>query len=253
MYSKTDGVLTLVGAGPGDPELITLKGINFLKAADVILYDALVNPVLLTHNTKGKHYFVGKRKGVHAFEQQEINRMLVDFVKEGKNVVRLKGGDVSVFARAAEEISYAERHGISATLVPGISSYSGISATHRIPLTKRCVYESIWITTGYTCEGKPSPDIVQAAQSTATVVLLMGMSHLKEIVAIFRQYKAENYPIGIVQNGTLPNEKWVRGTLNNIVSLVEENVISNPATIFIGPAVTDPTVLWNHQNQVQHA
>ncbi len=252
MHNKIKGVLTLVGAGPGDPDLITLKGVNAIKKADIILYDALVNAEILAHNTTGDHYFVGKRKGEHSYKQHEINSMLIDFVLEGKNVVRLKGGDVSVFARAAEEIAYAEKHGIFATLIPGISSYSGIAAAHRIPLTKRCTYESIWVSTGYTCDGKPSPDIVQAAQSSATVVLLMGMSHLEEIVAIFRKHKPAYYPVGIVQNGTLPNEKWVTGTLENIVSIVEENSISNPATIFVGPAVQDPTASWKHQAEFQY-
>lgn len=252
MHKKTKGALTLVGAGPGDPELITLKGLNAIKKAEVILYDALVNPEILTHNTTGKHYFVGKRKGEHAFKQSEINTMLVEFVQEGKNVVRLKGGDVSIFARAAEEIAYVEKHGISPTLVPGISSYSGIAATHRVPLTKRCTYESIWISTGYTCDGKPSQDIAQAAQSSATVVLLMGMSYLEEIVAIFKQYKPANYPVGIVQNGTLPHEKWVVGNLKNIVSIVNEKNISNPATIFIGPAVQDQTTSWVPKVEFQY-
>lgn len=253
MHNKIKGSLTIVGAGPGDPELITLKGINAIKEADIILYDALVNPVLLTHNATGKHYFVGKRKGVHAFKQQEINQMLVQFVQQGKNVVRLKGGDVSVFARAAEETSHAEQNGISPVLIPGISSYSGIAAAHRIPLTKRCMYESIWITTGYTCEGRPSPDIINAAQSSATIVILMGMSHLEEIIGIFKKHKPSDYPVGIVQNGTLPNEKWVRGTLDSIVNRVADENISNPATIFIGHAVLDQTASWMIQKEVQHA
>ena len=212
MHKKTKGSLTIVGAGPGDPELITLKGIKAIKQADVILYDALVNTEILAHNTQGKHFFVGKRKGAHAFRQIEINKMLVNFVKDGKQVVRLKGGDVSVFARAAEEIDYATRHNIEATLIPGISSFTGIAAAHRIPLTRRCQYESIWVTTGYTCDGKPSDDIRHAARSSATVVILMGMTHLEEIMGIFGKYKPANYPVGIVQNGTLENEKWVTGT-----------------------------------------
>jgi len=252
MHNKTNGQLTIVGAGPGDPELITLKAIRAIEQADVILYDALVNPLLLAHNESGKHYFVGKRKGEHSFKQSEINTMLMDFVLDGKNVVRLKGGDVSVFARAAEEITHAERFGISPNLIPGISSFTGIAAAHRIPLTRRCQYESIWITTGYTCDGKPSEDIVQAAQSTATVVILMGMTHLEEIMSIFKRHKPADYAVGIVQNGTLSNEKWITGTLSTIVKQVTDEGISNPATIFVGPAVKDPTALWNIQEELQH-
>lgn len=253
MRNKINGSLTIVGAGPGDPELITLKAIRAVEQADIILYDALVNPVILTHNTLGKHYFVGKRKGEHSFKQSEINTMLVDFVLERKNVVRLKGGDVSVFARAAEEITHAERFGISAKLIPGISSFTGIAAAHRIPLTKRCMYESIWITTGYTCDGKPSEDITHAAQSSATVVILMGMTHLEEIISIFKKHKPADYPVGIVQNGTMPDEKWVTGTLHSIVKRVKDEGVSNPATIFVGSAVEDKTALWNIQKEIQHA
>lgn len=253
MHNKTNGSLTIVGAGPGDPELITIKGVEAIKQADIILYDALVNEKLLDHNHAGQHYFVGKRKGEHSFKQSEINSMLVGFVQQGKRVVRLKGGDVSVFARAAEEIAYAELHGISPKLIPGISSFTGIAASHRIPLTKRCLYESIWVSTGYTCDGRPSADIAHAAKSSATVVILMGMTHLKEIVEVFREHKPECYPIGIVQNGTLPNEKWITGTLGTIVDLVEEEKIGNPATIFIGPAVSDTTSVWRQQNEVQFA
>lgn len=253
MYKKNKGELTIVGAGPGDPELITLKGINAVEQADVILYDALVNKEILIYNTKGKHFFVGKRKGAHSFKQHEINQMLVNFILEGKDVVRLKGGDVSVFARAAEEIDYALKHNIEATLIPGISSFTGIAAAHRIPLTRRCQYESIWVTTGYTCDGRPSPDIEFAAQSTATIAILMGMTHLEEIMRLFSTHKPKNYPVAVVQNGTLPTERWVLGTIENIAKKVSDAGINNPATIFVGPAVTDSTTRWQLQREVQLA
>lgn len=253
MHKKIKGELTIVGAGPGDPELITLKGINAVEQADVILYDALVNKEILIYNTKGKHFFVGKRKGAHSFKQHEINQMLVNFILEGKDVVRLKGGDVSVFARAAEEIDYALKHNIEATLIPGISSFTGIAAAHRIPLTRRCQYESIWVTTGYTCDGRPSPDIEFAAQSTATIAILMGMTHLEEIMRLFSTHKPKNYPVAVVQNGTLPTERWVLGTIENIAKKVSDAGINNPATIFVGPAVTDSTTRWQLQREVQLA
>jgi uroporphyrin-III C-methyltransferase len=253
MHKKIKGELTIVGAGPGDPELITLKGINAVEQADVILYDALVNKEILIHNTKGKHFFVGKRKGAHSFKQHEINQMLVNFILDGKDVVRLKGGDVSVFARAAEEIDYALKHNIEATLIPGISSFTGIAAAHRIPLTRRCQYESIWVTTGYTCDGRPSPDIEFAAQSTATIAILMGMTHLEEIMRLFSTHKPKNYPVAVVQNGTLPTERWVLGTIENIAKKVSDAGINNPATIFVGPAVTDSTTRWQLQREVQLA
>ena len=253
MRKEIKGELTIVGAGPGDPELITLKGINAIRQADIILYDALVNKKLLKHNTKGKHFFVGKRKGAHSIKQHEINKMLVNFILEGKDVVRLKGGDVSVFARTAEEIDYAEQHNIEARLIPGISSFTGIAAAHRIPLTRRCQYESIWVTTGYTCDGRLSPDIEFAAQSSATIAILMGMTHLEEIIRLFGTYKPKNYAVAVVQNGTLPSERWVVGTIESIVKKVNEAGISNPATIFVGPAVTDSTSRWQLHHEVQFA
>ena len=253
MYKKIKGELTIVGAGPGDPELITLKGINAVEQADVILYDALVNKEILIHNTKGKHFCVGKRKGAHSFKQHEINQMLVSLIREGKDVVRLKGGDVSVFARAAEEIDYALKHNLEATLIPGISSFTGIAAAHRIPLTRRCQYESIWVTTGYTCDGRPSPDIEFAAQSTATIAILMGMTHLEEIMRLFSTHKPKNYPVAVVQSGTLPTERWVLGTIENIAKKVSDAGINNPATIFVGPAVTDSTSRWQLHHEVQFA
>lgn len=253
MHKKTKGNLTIVGAGPGDPDLITLKAIKAIKKADIILYDALVNTDILEYNSLGKHFFVGKRKGAHSFKQSEINQMLINFVLEGKDVVRLKGGDVSVFARATEEIDYAAQHDITTHLIPGISSFTGIAAAHRIPLTRRCQYESIWVTTGYTCDGRPSQDIALAAQSSATIAILMGMTHLKELMQLFAKYKPQNYPVAVVQNGTLPNEKWIKGTVKNIASRVSEAGITNPATVFVGPAVEDHTSIWLRKSEAQYA
>lgn len=232
------GLLTLVGAGPGDPELITLKGLKAIDAADVILYDALANKELLSSNKKALTYYVGKRKGKHSHSQTEINHLIVSNARKGKHVVRLKGGDVSVFARAAEELEYAALFGIETKVIPGISSYSGIAAQHQIPLTRRCENESIWITTGYTCEGEISNDIQYAAQSSATVVIFMGMSKLASIQKEFLQYKPFEYPVAVVQNGTLPNEKQLVTNLGKLTEDVKKNNLENPAILIVGHAVT---------------
>lgn len=207
MLMPDKGMLSLVGAGPGDPDLITVKGLRVIKDADLILYDALVNKQLLDSNPAAEKHDVGKRKGQHTYSQTEINKLIVYNVQKGKHVVRLKGGDVSVFARAAEEIEYASFFGIQTQVVPGISSYSGIAAQHQIPLTRRCEHESIWVTTGHTCKGQISEDIKYAAKSSATIVILMGMTKIKDIQTELLKYKSEDYPVAIVQNGTLPNEK----------------------------------------------
>ena len=233
------GMLSLVGAGPGDPDLITVKGLQIIADADLILYDALVNKQLLDSNPVAEKHYVGKRKGHHAYTQSEINKLIVSNVQKGKHVVRLKGGDVSVFARATEEIEYASFFGIQTQVIPGISSYSGIAAQHQIPLTRRCKYESIWVTTGHTCKGEISKDLKHAAQSSSTIVILMGMTKIKEIQTEILKYKPENYPVAIVQNGTLPNEKQHVTNLGNLIQDVVKHDLQSPALIIVGPAVVD--------------
>jgi uroporphyrin-III C-methyltransferase len=240
------GKITLVGAGPGDPDLITLKAVKVLNKADVVFYDALVNPLILDHARQANQIFVGKRKGLHRFPQGRINEMMVAAALEGKQVVRLKGGDAMVFGRAMEELSSARSLGLEVNIVAGISAYSGIVAEQQIPLTKRCTYESFWVCTGYTCDGGISEDIYLAAQSSATVVVYMGMTHIDQIVTVFRQYKGGNYPVGIYQEGTLDTARHVVGNLDNIVALKTQHAIQNPAIIVFGPAVLegiDPTGL----------
>lgn len=249
---NTKGKITLVGAGPGDPDLITLKAVKALNKADVVFYDALVNPLILDHARQANQIFVGKRKGLHRFPQGRINEMIVAAALEGKQVVRLKGGDAMVFGRAMEELSSARSLGLEVHIVAGISAYSGIVAEQQIPLTKRCTYESFWVCTGYTCDGGISEDIYLAAQSSATVVVYMGMTHIDQIVAAFRQHKGGDYPVGIYQEGTLDTARHIVGNLDNIVALKSQHAIKNPAIIVFGAAVLegiDPTGLA-HQNNL---
>ncbi len=236
---KHKGKITLVGAGPGDPDLITLKAIKKLNKADVVFYDALVNPVILDHAYQAKQVFVGKRKGLHRFSQDRINEMIIGAAQEGQKVVRLKGGDAMVFGRAMEELTAARSLGLETEVVAGISAYCGIMAQQQIPLTKRCTYESFWVTTGYTCDGKISEDIHLAAKSSATVVVYMGMTHIIDIINAFRQHKPADYPVGIYQDGTLDTARHVIGNLDNIVELKQQHRIKNPAIIVFGAAVLE--------------
>ena len=168
--------LILVGAGPGDPELITLKAINALKKADVVLYDALANDEFLNYcRPDCIKVYVGKKPGIHSYQQIFINDMIVDYARQYQRVVRLKGGDSFVFGRGHEELECARAHGIEVTIVPGISSSISVPALNEIPLTKRGVNESFWVVTGTTVDHEMSNDINLAAQSSATVVILMGM------------------------------------------------------------------------------
>jgi uroporphyrin-III C-methyltransferase len=240
MQTLSNGKVTLVGAGPGDPDLFTIKGLKALQKAEVILYDALINPKLLNHNRTAKKIFVGKRRGFTKETQVEINKLIVEYALKGFNVVRLKGGDPLVFGRACEELEVARSFKIQTAIVPGISSYSGIAAQHQIPLTKRAAHESFWVVAGHTKSGEISSDIALAAQSSATVVVLMGMRFLPGIVDTFRQHKGGDYPVAVIQNGTTPAEKSLVADLDSLVDLVNTFNIDNPAALIFGSAVIDP-------------
>lgn len=230
--------LTLVGAGPGDPELITLKAVNALKAADVVLYDALVSEEILKlvppHTPS---ISVGKRAGEHSMKQDEINKLIVECAFLYGHVVRLKGGDPFVFGRATEEIDAALESGIPYSVVPGVSSALAVPASAHIPVTSRGVSESFWVVTGTTKEGVISGDVALAARSKATVVILMGLSKLHEIVALFEAEGKGDMPMAIIQNGTLPHEKRVFGTVSTISARVERDPIGPPAILIIGEVV----------------
>ncbi|MBL4709369.1 MAG: uroporphyrinogen-III C-methyltransferase [Flavobacteriales bacterium] len=229
--------LILAGAGPGDKELISLKAIKALQRADVVLYDALVNPEILMHATKASLKYVGKRSGYHSYTQDEINALIIQHAFNDGVVVRLKGGDPFVFGRGMEEIEYARAFGIDTEVIPGISSVTGVPASQEIALTKRNVSESFWVLTGTTKEQKVSSDIQLAAQSTATIVILMGMGKLKEIQTIFLKQNKAELPIAIIQNGTQEEEQVVISSMGNIVEKVELYDIKAPAIIIIGEVV----------------
>ena len=230
--------LTLVGAGPGDAELITLKAINTLKAADVVLYDALVNPDLLKYaKTNAELIFVGKRRGCYHYQQEQINELIVARGKSHGHVVRLKGGDPFVFGRGAEEMEYAAENGLEVGMVPGISSSLAVPASQNVPLTKRGSSESFWVITGTTKQHKLSEDVALAAKSSATVVVLMGMGKLSEIVSLFQKEGKNNLPVAIIQDGTTKREKIGIGTVDTIESIVAEKQLSNPAIIVLGEVV----------------
>jgi uroporphyrin-III C-methyltransferase len=230
--------VTLVGAGPGDPDLLTLKGAKALATADVVLYDALANEELLGYAPKkALRLFVGKRKGFHAYTQEQINQLIVDNALTYGHVVRLKGGDPFVFGRGSEEIEYAESFGIPTIVIPGISSAFAVPAYQGIPLTKRGVSESFWVITGTTSARELSNDVSLAAQSSATVVVLMGMSKLDQIVTIYQNQSRGETPVAIIQNGTTPEEKIGVGTINTIQDIVVEKQLSSPAIIVIGNVV----------------
>lgn len=230
--------LTLVGAGPGDPELITMKAVRVIRNADVVLYDALVSPEILEMIPQGIPAFsVGKRAGEHSYKQEEINQLIVEFAYLYGHVVRLKGGDPFVFGRGSEEIEFAEAHGVQTAVVPGITSALAVPATLKIPVTARGVSESFWVVTGTTKSGAVSGDVALAAQSTATVVILMGLNKLNEIMDQFKLHGKADLPVAVIQNGTLTNQQMVIGTVATIVGQAKEKAIASPAVIVVGEVV----------------
>ncbi|MFN3852290.1 MAG: uroporphyrinogen-III C-methyltransferase [Spirosomataceae bacterium] len=229
--------LTVVGAGPGDPELITLKAINALRDADVVLYDALANEGLLDYCIPTvERIFVGKRGHQHSISQDSINFMIVEKAYEKGHVVRLKGGDPYIFGRGNEEIVYAKEHGLETAYVPGISSVLS-GGNLDIPLTARGVSDGFWVITGHKSDGSLSEDVYLAAQSNATVIILMGMSKINQISQIYNDLGRGNLPAAIIQNATLKKQKYGIGQVGDLSQIAQNEQLSNPAIIIIGEVV----------------
>lgn len=229
--------LTIIGAGPGDPDLLTLKGLKALQSAEVVLYDALVNPTLLENAPHATHLFVGKRRGYKKYKQQEINELIVAFAETCTRIVRLKGGDPFVFGRGFEEIEYARANGLATEYIPGISSSIGVPGLAEIPVTHRNLSRSFWVMTGTTSDGSLSPEIYEAAASNATVVVLMGLSKLPEITEIFQANGKGELPVAVLQEGSLPTAKNVFGTVDTILENVAREGVRSPAVIVLGEVV----------------
>jgi len=231
--------ITLVGAGPGDADLITLKGVKALQTADVVLYDALVNAEILelapAHATK---VYVGKRSGDHSYSQDAVNKLMIDYAINYGHVVRLKGGDPFVFGRGFEELDYAASYSIPAQAIPGISSSIGVPGMQHIPVTHRGLSESFWVVTGTTANHQISPDLYQAAKTNATVVVLMGVHKLAEIAEIFKSEGKSKLPVAVIQSGSTKDEKVAVGIVDTIVEIVEEKKITSPALIIFGEVVS---------------
>ena len=229
------GRVFLVGAGPGDPGLITLKGVAALQSADCVFYDYLVPAQLLEHAGNAEKIYAGKRKGSHALPQEELNRLMRQKALAGKTVVRLKGGDPLVFGRGAEEIEYLRRYHIKTEVIPGISSAVGIPSRLGIPLTARGVAATVAFVSGYQHdedENRPAPlDIPQAD----TLVFLMGLTRLDRIVESLEVNRwPKQTPVMVISKGTCPQEKIVSGTLASIRQKVKEDPLEPPVLIVVG-------------------
>ncbi|UII81272.1 uroporphyrinogen-III C-methyltransferase [Flagellimonas sp. CMM7] len=242
--------VALVGAGPGREDLITIAGLREIQQADVILYDALVNPRLLNHaKAEAQLIYVGKRSGKHSLAQNEINILLLECALTQNRVARLKGGDPFVFGRASEEIEYLESFGISVEVIPGVSSAISVPASQGIPLTKRGISTSFWVMTATTKEGGFSNDLILAAQSSATMVILMGVRKIHQIVMLVKDYRSGLTPIALIQNGTLPEESCITATLNSTENAFETIDKTQPGIIVIGDVVADHTSFYDEEIQ----
>lgn len=228
----------LVGAGPGDPELITLRGLNLIKKADVIIYDRLANEELLRNAKKGAELiYVGKGRGAHTFRQEEINKLLVEQAMRGKVVVRLKGGDPLVFGRGGEEIRALKKHGISWEVIPGVTSAIAVPELVGIPLTDRKYSSSFTVVTGQEDPSKEEAKLDYGALKADTIVILMGVANLEKIVKQMLRTRAKTTPVAIIQEGATKRQRVVVGTLRTILAKVKKEKLKAPAVIVVGNVV----------------
>ena len=236
----TSGRVYLVGAGPGDPELITLKGVRAIRNADAILFDRLVDPRLFDHAKPGAlRICCGKAPGRPLMKQEEINRLLVSLAREGKTVVRLKGGDPFVFGRAGEEAAALAEAGIPCEIVPGVSSVTGATAAARVPLTFRGLGGSFAVVTGSRCHGDVPPvrwDLLAAGADT--LVVCMGVGRLREIQEELLAHGKDGLtPVALIERGTTDRERVATGTLGEMHRMAETMRLANPALLVIGETV----------------
>ena len=233
------GKVYLVGAGPGDPDLITRKGVRCLRLADVVIYDRLVSPELLDEApVKAERIFAGKKPGCHAMTQEQISALLIDYARLGYAVVRLKGGDPFVFGRGGEEALALSTAGIPFEIVPGVSSAIAVPAYAGIPVTQRDYAGAVTIVTGHEQQVSTDVNWDALAQTGGTLIILMGVELLSQITQrLLASGLAPDTPAAVIQQGTLPQQRTVKGTLATIAPRALEEYIQSPAIIVIGAVV----------------
>lgn len=232
------GRVYLVGAGPGDPELITVRGLRLLRQADVVVYDRLVHPALVAEApSHAERIFVGKHPQGPTVPQDEICALLVDRARRGAQVVRLKGGDPFVLGRGGEEVEALRHAGIPVEVVPGVTSAVAVPAAVGIPVTHRQYASGFAVVTGHQCDGATDLDWGALAR-VPTLVVLMGLRHLSTIVRRLTAHGADpSTPAAVIADGTLPTQRCVVGDLSTIAPLVQQAGLRPPATIIVGPVV----------------
>ena len=234
------GEVWLIGAGPGDPDLLTFRALRLMQQADVVLYDRLVSPEILELTRRdADRIYVGKKRDKHAVPQGQINQLLVDLAKEGKNVVRLKGGDPFIFGRGGEEIELLAEHDVPFQIVPGITAASGCATYAGIPLTHRDHSQSCLLVTGHLKDGTVDLNWKLLATPNQTVVIYMGLIGLPTICEkLIEHGVSEQMPIALVQQGTTKNQKVFKSTLKEMPSYIKDKQVSAPTLIIIGSVVS---------------
>ena len=231
----------LVGAGPGDPGLMTIKGLDCLRQADVIVYDRLLDQCLLeVANPRSKRIYVGKSSGYHSIEQDEINQLLIEKAQQGKKVVRLKGGDPFVLGRGGEEAEALALRQIPFEIIPGITSAVAVPAYAGIPVTHRGLSSSFTVVTGHRAVGRHRPKIdwEKLGADTDTLIFLMGVGNLDYLIKkLIKAGKSPSTPVAIIERGTSHRQRTLVGTLENIVSQLKQEGLQSPAVVVIGKVV----------------
>ena len=233
------GRVFLVGAGPGDPELLTLRAVRVLGQADVIVYDHLVSASVLDFARPGaERIYAGKRRNEHTLRQEQINALLVKLARQGRQVVRLKGGDPFIFGRGGEDLQALAAHGVAFEVVPGVTAASGVSSYAGIPLTHRDHAQSCIFVTGHLKDGTADLDWPSLVRLKQTVVIYMGLGGLAEIChEMMLHGAAPDLPIVVVQEGSLASQKVVTGTLSNMPERVAQAGLKSPCLTIIGEVV----------------
>lgn len=243
------GTVTLVGGGCGDPELLTLKAVKALNGADAIVYDALVNPEILSHApASALRLFVGKRKGCQVLPQSQINELLVTLARQGLHVVRLKGGDPLIFGRGGEEIEALDAAAIGVTVVPGITAALGAAASNTMPLTHRSYAQAVTFVSAHRQHGQLEVDWQLLSHAGQSVVIYMGLTVLDQLVdGLMARGMSPDHPIAVIAGASRRDEQRLSGTLATIVATVQRADFNAPALVVMGECVA---FAERHQMQV---